>query len=108
MNITAKRVALFSALTKKIADNEFFVIDNLTVENGKTKEMVAFMDAFKFDKTVLVVMGDNNVNVIRASANIPTLETIPVEQLNTYAVVKNAVVVLAQSAVEKLEEVYGE
>ena len=42
------------------------------------------------------------------TANIPTLETIPVEQLNTYDVVKNAVVVLAQSAVEKLEEVYGE
>ncbi|MBO5851726.1 MAG: 50S ribosomal protein L4 [Clostridia bacterium] len=108
MNITAKRVALFSALSKKLADNEFFVIDNLAVENGKTKEMVAFMDAFKFDKTVLVVMGNNDVNVIRASANIPTLETIPVEQLNTYDVVKNAVVVLAQSAVEKLEEVYGE
>ena len=108
MNITAKRVALFSALSKKLADNEFFVIDNLAVENGKTKEMVAFMDAFKFDKTVLVVMGNNDVNVIRASANIPTLETIPVEQLNTYDVVKNAVVVLAQRAVEKLEEVYGE
>lgn len=108
MNITAKRVALFSALTKKIADNEFYVIDNIAVENGKTKEMVAFMDAFKFDKTVLVVMGNNDVNVIRASANIPTLETIPVEQLNTYDVVKNAVVVIAQSAVEKLEEVYGE
>ncbi len=108
MNITAKRVALFSALSKKLADNEFFVIDNLAVENGKTKEMVAFMDAFKFEKTVLVVMGNNDVNVIRASANIPTLETIPVEQINTYDVVKNAVVVLAKSAVEKLEEVYGE
>ncbi len=108
MNITAKRVALFSALSKKIADNEFIVIDNLAVENGKTKEMVAFMDAFKFEKTVLVVMGNNDVNVIRASANIPTLETIAVEQLNTYDVVKNAVVVIAQSAVAKLEEVYGE
>ncbi len=108
MNITAKRVALFSALSKKIADNEFVVIDNLAVENGKTKEMVAFMDAFKFDKTVLVVMGNNDANVIRAAANVPTLETIAVEQLNTYDVVKNAVVVIAQSAVAKLEEVYGE
>ncbi len=107
MNITAKRVALFSALSKKITDNEFYVIDNIAVENGKTKEMVAFMDAFKFEKTVLVVMGDNDVNVIRAAANIPGLETLPVEQLNTYDVVKNAVVVVAQSAVVKLEEVYG-
>lgn len=108
MNITAKRVALFSALSKKITDNEFFVIDNLAVENGKTKEMVAFLDAFKFEKTVLMVMGDNDVKVIRAASNIPTLSTINVEQLNTYEVVKNAVVVLAKSAVDKLEEAYGE
>ena len=108
MNITAKRVALFSALSKKLADNEFFVIDNLAVENGKTKEMVAFLDAFKFEKTVLMVMGNNDVKVIRAASNIPTLSTINVEQLNTYEVVKNAVVVLAKSAVDKLEEAYGE
>ena len=107
MNVTAKRVALFSALSKKLADNEFVVIDNLAVENGKTKEMVAFLDAFKFTKTVLMVMGENDVKVVRAASNIPTLSTMPVEQLNTYDVVKNAVVVLAQSAVVKLEEVYG-
>ena len=108
MNITAKRVALFSALSKKLADNEFYVIDNITVENGKTKEMVAFLDAFKFTKTVLMVMGDNDVKVIRAASNVPTLQTLPVEQLNTYDVVKNAVIVLAESAIAKLEEVYGE
>lgn len=108
MNITAKRVALFSALSKKIADEQLFVIDNLAVENGKTKEMVAFLDAFKFSKTVLMVMGNDDVKVIRAAANIPTLETISVDTLSTYEVVKNAVVVIAKSAVEKLEEVYGE
>ena len=108
MNVTAKRVALFSALSKKIADEQLFVIDNLAVENGKTKEMVAFLDAFKFSKTVLMVMGNDDVKVIRAAANIPTLETISVDTLSTYEVVKNAVVVIAKSAVEKLEEVYGE
>ena len=108
MNVTAKRVALFSALSKKIADEQLYVIDNLSVENGKTKEMVAFLDAFKFDKTVLMVMGNDDVQVIRAAANIPTLNTISVDLLNTYEVVKNAVVVIAKEAVEKLEEVYGE
>ena len=108
MNVTAKRVALFSALSKKIADEQLYVIDNLAVENGKTKEMVAFLDAFKFDKTVLMVMGNNDVQVIRAAANVPTLSTISVDLLNTYEVVKNAVVVIAKEAVEKLEEVYGE
>ena len=108
MNITAKRVALFSALSKKVADKQLYVIDNLSVENGKTKEMVAFLDAFKFDKTVLMVMGNDDVQVIRAAANVPTLSTISVDLLNTYEVVKNAVVVIAKEAVEKLEEVYGE
>ncbi len=108
MNITAKRVALFSALSKKIADEQLFVIDNLAVETGKTKEMVAFLEAFKLEKTVLMVMGDNDVQVIRAARNIPELSTISVDTLNTYEVVKNAVVVIAKSAVEKLEEVYGE
>lgn len=108
MNITAKRVALFSALSKKIVDEQLFVIDSLAVETGKTKEMVAFLDAFKLDKTVLMVMGDNDVQVIRAARNIPELSTISVDTLSTYEVVKNAVVVIAKSAVEKLEEVYGE
>ena len=108
MNITAKRVALFSALSKKIADEQLYVIDNLAVEAGKTKEMVAFLEAFKLDKTVLMVMGDNDVQVIRAARNIPELSTISVDTLSTYEVVKNAVVVIAKNAVEKLEEVYGE
>ena len=107
MNITAKRVALFSALSKKVADNEVIVIDNLAVENGKTKEMVAFLEAFKLEKTVLMVMSNNDALVIRSARNVPTIETIPVEQLNTYDVVRNSVIVIAQSAIAKLEEVYG-
>ena len=108
MNITAKRIALFSALSKKLADNEFYVIDDIAVENGKTKEMVEFMNAFKFEKTVLVVMDNADEKVIRAARNIKALQTIPVEQLNTYDVVKNAVIVLSKGSVEKLQEVYGE
>ena len=107
MNITAKRVALFSALSKKVADGEFYCIDKLVVENGKTKEMVAFLQAFNFTKSVLMVMGENDVKVLRAANNLPKLSTLPVEQLNTYDVVKNAVVVIAKSAVEKLEAFYG-
>ena len=108
MNVTAKRTAMFSALSKKVADGEFFVIDEVAVENGKTKEMVAFLNAFNFDKTVLVVMCNSDEKVLRAASNLEKLHTLPVEQLNTYDVVKNAVVVLAKGSVEKLQEVYGE
>ena len=108
MNVRAKRIALLSALSKKVVDNQFIVIDKLEVENGKTKEMVAFLKAFELDKTVLMVMSNNDVKVIRAAANIPTLATMPVEQLNTYDVVKNAVVVMAKDAVESIEKFYEE
>ena len=108
MNVTAKRTAMFSALSKKVTDGEFFVIDEVAVANGKTKEMVAFLKAFNFEKSVLLVMCNSDEKVIRAASNIKKLQTLPVEQLNTYDVVKNAVVVLAKGSVEKLQEVYGE
>ena len=108
MNVTAKRTAMFSALSKKVTDGEFFVVDEVAVANGKTKEMVAFLKAFNFEKTVLLVMCNSDEKVIRAASNIKKLQTLPVEQLNTYDVVKNAVVVLAKGSVEKLQEVYGE
>lgn len=108
MNVLAKRIAMFSALSKKLADNEFYVIDEVAVANGKTKEMVAFLNAFNFQKSVLVVMCNNDEKVIRAARNIKNLNTLPVEQLNTYDIVKNNVIVLAKGSVEKLQEVYGE
>ncbi len=108
MNVTAKRTALFTALSKKLSDNEFYVIDELAVENGKTKEMLAFLKAFDFDKTVLIVMDKKDELVVRAARNIKKLNTIPVQQLNTYDVVKNKVIVLSKGSIEKLQEVYGE
>lgn len=107
MNVMARRIATFSALSQKVRDNEVVVIDNIAVAAPKTKEMVKFLDAFKLDKTVLVVMSNADENVRRASANLAKVTTIPVEQLNTYDVVRNAKVVLSKTAVEALEEVYG-
>ena len=70
--------------------------------------MVAFLKAFGFEKSVLLVMDNADEKVIRAARNLEKLQTIPVQQLNTYDVVKNSVVVLAKGSVEKLQEVYGE
>ena len=106
MNKTAKRTALFSALSKRIADGAFYVIDNIEVKEGKTKEMVAFKNAFKFDSSVLMVMNDNDSLVIRAARNIYGLQTISIDELNTYDVVKNHVLVIAKDAVEKLQAAY--
>lgn len=106
MNLTAKRGALFSALSKKIADGELLVVDELKVSAPKTKEMVAFQNALHLDKRTVVVMDDNDPNVILAARNIEKLSTISISEINTYEVVSNAVVVLTKGSVKKLEEAY--
>ena len=75
---------------------------------GKTKEMAKLLATFKMDKKTLLVMADGNDLVRRAAANINTLSTLPVEQLNTYDVVKNEKILTTKAVIEKLTEVYGE
>ena len=107
MNITAKRVALFSALSKKVADNEIIVLDDITV-TGKTKGMATLLKTFNLDKRTLLVMADGNELVRRSAANIEKLSTLPVEQINTYDVVANQKILTTVAVIKKLEEVYGE
>lgn len=108
MNISAKRLALLSALSKKVADGEMVIVDDLSVSAPKTKEIVAMQKALNIDaKKALVVMDNNDADVILAARNIQTVKTVPLDQLNTYDVVSNAVIVMTKSAVEKFEEVYA-
>ena len=103
----AKNAALLSALSKKVADGEFIVVDELKVSAPKTKEMVAFAKALGLNKTALVVMDNDDINVIRAAANLPKLNTLPLAQLSTYEVVVNNKIVMTKAAVEKFQEVNG-
>ncbi len=107
MNEKAKRGALLSALSKKVADGELIVVDELKVTAPKTKEMEAFRKALRLDRRAVVVMDEVNPDVVLASRNIEKFSTIPVEDINTYEVVRNAVVVLTKGSVKKLEEVYA-
>lgn len=106
MNVTAKRNALFSALSKKLADGELLVVNEVKVSAPKTKEMEAVRKALKIEKRAVVVMDEPDKDVILAARNLPTLSTISVDEINTYEVVSNAVVVLTKGSVKKLEEVY--
>ena len=107
MNAKAKRAALLSALSKKVADGEFIVVDELKVSAPKTKEMAAFAKALGLNKSALVVMDNDDDNVIRAAANLPKLATMPLAQLSTYEVVVSDKVVMTKAAVEKFQEVHG-
>lgn len=107
MNAKARRIALLSALSKKVADGELLIVDELTVSAPKTKEMEAFRQALKLDKRTVVVMDEANADVILAARNLATLSTISVNEINTYEIVSNAVVVLTKGTVKKLEEAYA-
>ena len=104
MNAKAKKVALLSVLSKKVADGEFIVVDELT-STGKTKEMANFAKAIGLTKSAVIVMDNDDVNVIRATANLPKVATLPLAQLSTYEVVANNKVVMTKAAVEKFQEV---
>ncbi len=108
MNAKAKEVALFSALSQKIRDDEVIFVDEIKVSQAKTKEMTAFLKAFNLEKSVLLIMDNSDEMVLRASANIKAISTIPASQLNTYDVVKNAKLVISKEAVQQIQEVYGE
>ena len=104
VNKVAKRAALLSALSQKLAQKEITVLDKFEVESGKTKDAQKFLDAFKFAGSVLVVSSNNSDKELKATNNIPNLSTVNVELLNTYDVVSNKNVVLTESAVKYLEE----
>ena len=80
-------------------------MDELKAETGKTKEMAAFKKALGLDKTALIVMDNNDVNVIRAAANLQGVQTLPLAEISTYEVVVNAKIVMTKAAVEKFQEV---
>ena len=84
MNASAKRGALLSALSKKVADGELLVVDEVKVTAPKTKEMEAFRKALKLDKRAVLVMDEPNQDVILAARNLETLSTISVSEINTY------------------------
>ena len=106
MNAKAKTGALLSAVSKKLADGELLIVDELKSE-GKTKEMAAFVKAMNLNKSALLVMSEKDELVIRATNNLPRVSTMNVDLLNTYDVVANAKVVMTKAAAEKFQEVYA-
>ena len=104
VNKVAKRVALLSALSEKLREKNVTVLDKFDITSAKTKDAQKFLDAFKFDGSVVVVSADNTEKEVRAVKNIQNLQTVDVSLLNVYDVVANKNVVLTESAIKYLEE----
>ena len=105
MNKKEKRAALKSALTSKVQDSKFIVLDELSFDEIKTKNFVEVLNNLKVDKKAIVVMPEIDEKVIMSARNIPTVQTTLVNTLNVYDVMNGGTVIVTKDAVAKIEEV---
>ena len=95
-----------SALTTKVNDNEFIVVDKIELAEAKTKNIVAMLKALGADKKALIVTADNDPMVVRASNNIQGVKTAFVGSVNVVDILNCDKMIIAQDAVKRVEEVY--
>ena len=95
-----RRLAFKSALTSKLQAEEIIVVDELKLKEAKTKQMVAFLKGFDLHNTTLLVLPGREETVLRASGNIPKLQTLYVNTLNVYDILKAGKINLTQEALK--------
>ena len=104
VNKQVKRLALVSALSEKLRQKEITFLDEFKLQEAKTKEVEKFLNAFKFDRTVLVVLPEKNEEVLRASRNIKNVTVATADNVNVYEIVTNARVVMPKATGKAIEE----
>ena len=106
LNKKEKRAALKSALTSRVQENKFIVLDELKLDEIKTKKFQIVLNNLKVNKA-LVVVGDDSDNVVKSARNIPAVKTAYVNTINVYDILKYNTVVATKAAVANIEEVYA-
>ncbi len=106
VNKKVRRLAIKSALSAKVADAQMIVVDNLQIAEPKTKIMADVLSKLGADRKALIVTSEVNAEVVRASRNIPGVDTTIVSTLNVYDVMNHDKMIITQDAVRVLEEVY--
>src|SRR5690554_907489 len=99
-----KRLALKSALSSKVLDQEIIVVDSLALEAAKTKEMVKVLSNLNVNKKTLIVIPERDETVIRAASNIPGVKTAYVNTINVYDILNCDSFLITKEAVNKVEE----
>ena len=107
MNKKTKRVALFSALSAKVAEGKLIIVDEIVCNEYKTKTMVNMLKALNVDNRALVVLDTVNPFAVKSCANIERVETTLATTINVYEILKADKMVITAAAVKKLEEVYA-
>ncbi len=106
LNKKEKRAALKSALTSRVQEDKFLVLDELKLDEVKTKKFAEILANLKVSKAV-VVLADNDQNVVLSARNIPDVITASINTINTYDIMKYSTVIATKDAVAKIEEVYA-
>ena len=107
MNKKVKRLAMFSALSSKVATNDMIVVDAIAANEYKTKVMAGMLQAIGAGKKTLVVLPENDSKAIRSLANIAGVKVSQYNTINVYDILNCDSLVVAKAAVEKIEEVYA-
>ena len=102
-----RRLAMKSALTSKVENNEIIVVDEFAMDAPKTKEFCNVLTALNTGKKALVVTAENAPIVVKSGRNIPGVKVSFVNMLNVYDIINSDTLVITRKAVEKVEEVYA-
>ncbi len=102
-----RRLALISALSSKVKDNEIVVLDDLKFDVIKTKQMVNVLKNLKVDSSALIVLADKDEKVEKSARNLPNVKTSLVNTINVYDILKYDKFIITRDAVSKVEEVYA-
>ena len=105
MNKKEKNLALKSALTSRVAEEKFIVLDSIQFEEIKTKNMVTVLNNLKVNKALVVV--DDNQNVVLSARNIPNVKKASTNTINVYDILKYDKLIVTKDAVATIEEVYA-
>lgn len=101
-----RRLALKSALSSKVADGALLVLDELKLDEIKTKTVAAMLTALNADRKVLLVLPEKNDVAVKSARNIPSVKTALVNTINTYDILNADKLIVVKDAVAKIEEVY--
>lgn len=107
VNKKEKRLAMKSAFSAKVIDNNVIILDKLTLNDYKTRDIVNMLSAVNANKKTLLVLPDVDKKVIFSARNIPGVKTAQVNTLNVYDILNYDSLIIVRDAVSKIEEVYA-
>lgn len=102
-----RRLAMKSALSSKVIDNNIIIVDELNFDEPRTKLMVQTLEALKAGKKTLVVTTNGDVNVIKSARNIPGVKPLGADSINVYDILKYETLLITRDAVARVEEVFA-